>query len=74
MSQINRLKIQLLKAQIHDNVVRDFETIDIKKGLDTEGEHLTNPSKNWRIQNCTLIVFLQDKKTGEVLGAAKIGL
>ena len=58
----------------HDNVVRDFETIDIKKSLDTEGEHLTNPSKNWQIQNCTLIVFLQDKKTGEVLGAAKIGL
>lgn len=55
----------------HDNVVRDFQTLDVKN---TEGGYEVPSMKNWQLQNCTLIVFLQDKKTGQVLGASKIGL
>ena len=59
----------------HDNVVRDFETMEAKsKALDTEGVLEIYPLKNWRIQNCAAIVFLQDKKTGQVTGAAKMDL
>jgi hypothetical protein len=53
----------------HDNVVRDFETIEV---TNTEGVQGIFPLKNWRIQNCALIVFLQDKKTRQAIGAAKI--
>ena len=55
----------------HDNVVRDFETSEIKN---TEGVYEVFPLKNWLIKNCSLIVFLQDKKTGQVVGASKISL
>lgn len=62
----------------HDNVVRDFETADIKKYPNgapiTEGSHGVFPMKGWQVANCSVIVFLQDKKTGQVVGAAKIGL
>ncbi len=55
----------------HDNVVRDFQTVEVKN---TERVHEVSVMKNWQLPNCTLIVFLQDKKTGQVLGASKIGL
>jgi hypothetical protein len=55
----------------HDNVVRDFEVSEAKY---TEGVLEVYPLKNWRIQNCAAIVFLQDKKTRQVLGATKIRL
>ena len=55
----------------HDNVVRDFETLETKN---TEGAHEIHPLKNWQLQNCALVVFVQDKKTGQVLGASKISL
>ena len=62
----------------HDNVVRDFETVEIKKAANntpiTEGSHGVFPMKGWQVSNCSLIAFLQDKKTGQVLGAAKMGL
>ena len=55
----------------HDNVVRNFEAENAKN---TEGSHDVVLSKNWRLKNCALIVFLQDIKTGQVLGASKIAL
>ncbi len=55
----------------HDNVVRDFQTLEVKN---TEGGYEVPFMKNWQLPNCTLIAFLQDKKTGQVLGASKIGL
>ncbi len=55
----------------HDNVVRDFETTEAKN---TEGVLEIFPLKNWRIENCAAIIFLQDKKTNQVIGAAKISL
>ena len=62
----------------HDNVVRDFETVELKKAANnapnTEGSHGVFPMKGWQVSNCSVIVFLQNKKTGQVLGAAKIGL
>ena len=62
----------------HDNVVRDFETLALKntpeKSGQIDGVHEIYPLKNWLIKNCSLIVFVQDKKTGQVIGASKIGL
>ncbi len=63
----------------HENVVRNFQTVEVKNTDGTsrdnrEGVHEVNFSKNWQISNCTLITFLQDKKSGQVLGASKIGL
>lgn len=58
----------------HDNVVRDFDTLDIINSKNTEGVLEVQPLKNWQLKNCSAIVFSQDKKTGQVLGAAKIGL
>lgn len=55
----------------HDNVVRDFQTLEVKSSV---GMQDILPLKNWQVPNCTLIVFLQDKKTGQVLGASKIRL
>ena len=62
----------------HDNVVRDFETSEIKNTDLSSGTHEgvyeVFSLKNWLIKNCSLIVFLQDKKTGQVVGASKISL
>ncbi len=55
----------------HDNVVRGFQTVEVKN---TEGVFEVKLLKNWQLSNCMFIAFLQDKKTGQVLGASKIGL
>lgn len=55
----------------HDNVVRDFQALEVKN---TEGVYEVKLLKNWQLSNCMFITFLQDKKTGQVLGASKIGL
>lgn len=55
----------------HDNVVRDFQTVEVKN---TEGVYEAKLLKNWQLPNCTLIAFLQNKKTGQVLGGSKIEL
>ena len=52
----------------------DYEA---KNGIlpqNTEGSHGVFPMKGWQAANCSVIAFLQDKKTGQVLGAAKMGL
>ncbi len=54
-----------------DNVVREFQTLEVKNSV---GMQNILPLKNWQMSNCTLIVFLQNKKTGQVLGASKIRL
>ena len=59
------------KTLKHDNVVRDFQTLNPQN---TKGMHEVEMSKNWQIPNCSFIAFLQDKKTGQVIGAAKIRL
>ena len=55
----------------HDNVVRDFQTLNVKN---TEGVHKVIISKNWQLTNCSIIAFLQDKTTGQVIGASKMKL
>ncbi len=55
----------------HDNVVRDFEA---KKTVYTEGSYLVVPLSGWNVKNCSVVVFLQEKGLGRVVGAAKIKL
>jgi hypothetical protein len=55
----------------HDNVVRDFEA---KKAVYTEGSYLVLPMAGWTVQNCSVVVFLQEKGLGRIVGAAKIKL
>lgn len=53
----------------HDNVVRDFET---RKASNTEGSFSFFPLSGWQLKNCTIVAFVQEKKLGQIIGAAKV--
>ena len=55
----------------HQNVVRYFKSIVLKKNEATMSLSL-NPA--WKIKDCSIIIYLQDPETNEILGAGQISL
>ena len=52
----------------HDNVVRDFQTLKLKN---TEGSVSIKTSSGWNLKNCAVIMYVQEKGVGAIIGATK---
>lgn len=57
----------------HDNVVRVFKTIALKKEK-TTGQTIIDLPKDLRVSNTSIIAYIQDIKTMHILGAIKNSL
>ena len=53
----------------HDNVVRDFQTVDIQSGA--SGKYTFSLLPAYNLANCLVIAYLQDKTTSKIVGGAK---
>jgi hypothetical protein len=54
----------------HDNVVRAFETVELKNA--TRGEVVLPVPHNLAFGNSSVMAYVQDRKNGRILGAANI--
>jgi hypothetical protein len=55
----------------HDHVVRDFQTIVLKKG-EKEGKTLFFPLSHWKLSHCSIVAFVQNENNGPVRGASRL--
>jgi hypothetical protein len=56
----------------HDNVVRDFQTVDVQKTA--KGGLVLFPLSKVNLKHSLVIAYLQDKKTLKIVAAAKVKL
>ena len=59
------------KTLHHDNIVRDFQTVEVKN---TEGAFSFFTLKDWQVKNAAVVAYVQDRETWHVRGAAKTTL
>jgi hypothetical protein len=55
----------------HDHVVRDFQTIALKKGEQAGKLHFF-PLSSWKLGNCSVVAFVQNENNGPVRGASRL--
>jgi hypothetical protein len=64
----------------HDNVVRLFKTVKIRStvlassGVATEGVENFNLQNDFKLKDCSVIVYLQDAQTMKIVAASKMAL
>ena len=56
----------------HDNVVRVFKTLKIASN--TQGDIDFILDNDFKIKDCSVIGYLQNEKTGKIIGGVKMGL